>query len=107
MVIDGESGTVAPEEKTDVLIEGPSEETSLTIGNENVGTVVPEEEAVSERKAVVFLGPYHSYSRADTACFEAEVAEQLVKREVAVWLKDAKKALAARPGATDHDTDIG
>ena len=84
-----------------------SEETTLINESETIGTVVPEEETVSERKAVVFLGPYHSYSRADTACFDAEVAEQLVARKVAVWLKDAKKALAVRPGEFDHDTDVG
>lgn len=71
------------------------------------GTVVPEGETVSDRKAVVFLGPYHSYSRADTACFEAEIAAQLVERKIAVWLKDAKKALSSRPGEFENDLDIG
>lgn len=59
------------------------------------------------RKAVVFLGPYHRYSRGDTACFDAEYAEKLVERHIAVWPKDAKKALSPRQGADDHDTDIG
>ena len=101
-------GTVAPGEKTDALIEGPSEEALLTVGNEEVGTVVPEEETVSKRTAVVFLGPYRSYSRGDTACFDNAVSIELEEdRKVAVWPKDAKKALAARPGEFDHDTDIG
>lgn len=89
-------------------------ETNTATGDENSdaddslknGTVVPTGAAVS-RKAVVFLGPYHRYSRADTACFDEATAEGLVKRGIAVWPKDAKKALAPRPGADDHDTDIG
>lgn len=59
------------------------------------------------RKAVVFLGPYHRYSRGDTACFDAEYAEKLVERHIAAWPKDAEKALSPRKGADDHDTDIG
>ncbi|ECL7394910.1 hypothetical protein FTS54_21805 [Salmonella enterica subsp. enterica] len=59
------------------------------------------------RKAVVFLGPYHRYSRGDTACFDAEYAEKLVERHIVVWPKGAKKALSPRQGADDHDTDIG
>ncbi|EPJ7184088.1 hypothetical protein [Citrobacter amalonaticus] len=60
-----------------------------------------------KRKAVVFLGPYHRYSRGDTACFDAEYAEKLVERHIAVWPKDAEKALSLRKGVDDHDTDIG
>lgn len=59
------------------------------------------------RKAVFFLGPYHRYSRGDTACFDAEYAEKLVERHIAVWPEDAEKALSPRKGADDHDTDIG
>ncbi|ELV0566565.1 hypothetical protein SIM45_004326 [Salmonella enterica] len=59
------------------------------------------------RKAVFFLGPYHRYSRGDTACFDAEYAETLVERHIAVWPEDAEKALSPRKGADDHDTDIG
>lgn len=59
------------------------------------------------RKAVVFLGPYHRYSRGDTACFDAKYAEVLVERHIAVWPNDAEKALSPRQGADDHDTDIG
>jgi len=70
------------------------------------GTVVPTGAEVSQ-KAVVFLGPHHRYSRGDTACFETETAEALVKRRIAVWPKDARKALAPRPGDDDYDTDIG
>lgn len=83
------------------------EQNILTVGDGEIGTVVPEGETVSDRKAVVFLGPYHSYSRADTACFEAEIAAQLVERKIAVWLKDAKKALSSRPGEFENDLDIG
>ena len=60
-----------------------------------------------KRKAVVFLGPYHRYSRGDTACFDAKYAEELVERHIAVWPNDAEKALSPRQGADDHDTDIG
>ena len=59
------------------------------------------------RKAVFFLGPYHRYSRGDTACFDAEYAEKLAERHIAVWPEDAEKALSPRKGADDHDTDIG
>lgn len=70
------------------------------------GTVVPTGADLSQ-KAVVFLGPHHRYSRGDTACFEAATAEALVNRRIAVWPKDAKKALAPRPGDDAYDTDIG
>lgn len=90
-------------------------ETNTGTGDENSdaddslknGTVVPTGAEVS-RKAVVFLGPHHRYSRGDVATFDAKKAQELVEvRGVAVWPKDAKKALASRPGADDHDTDIG
>ena len=85
----------------------PPEQNIPTVDDGKIGTVVPEGETVSDRKAVVFLGPYHSYSRADTACFEAEIAAQLVERKIAVWPKDAKKALSPRPGEFENDLDIG
>ena len=77
-----------------------------TITDAAIGTVVPAGETV-ERLAVVFLGPHHRYSRGDTACFDAEQSQQLVARGIAVWPKDAKRALSTRPGANEHDTDIG
>lgn len=77
-----------------------------TITAAAIGTVVPAGETV-ERSAVVFLGPHHRYSRGDTACFDAEQSQQLVARGIAVCPKDAKRALSTRPGADDHDTDIG
>lgn len=61
----------------------------------------------STRKAVVFLGPHHRYSRGDTACFDAVHAKDLVDRNIAVWPEDAKKAMAPRKGESDFDTDIG
>lgn len=79
----------------------------LPVAASENGTVVPEGETVSDRKAVVFLGPYHNYSRSDMACFEAEIAAQLVERNIAVWPKDAKKALSSRPGEFENDLDIG
>lgn len=85
----------------------PSVQPPPPVDDGKIGTVVPEGETVSDRIAVVFLGPYHSYSRADTACFDAEIAAQLVERNIAVWLKDAKKALSSRPGEFENDTDIG
>ena len=68
-------------------------------------TVVPS--AVLNRKAVVFLGPHHRYSRKDIACFDSEHAEELVERGIAVWPDDAVKALAPRPGDDKYETDIG
>ena len=59
------------------------------------------------RTSVVFVTAYQRYVRADQATFEEAIATDLVKRGLAVWPKDAKKALAARPGEFDHDTDIG
>lgn len=34
-------------------------------------------------------------------------AEELVKRRIAVWPKDAERALKPKPGDSDFDTDIG
>lgn len=114
-VDDGEIGTVAPAGDTATQNESiesaetvlPPEQNIPTVDGEKIGTVVPEGETVSDRKAVVFLGPYHNYSRADMACFEAEIAAQLVERNIAVWPKDAKKALSSRPGEFENDLDIG
>lgn len=75
-------------------------------GDEN-GIVVPVVKSVPERRAVVFLGPYHRYSRADVAAFDAEYAEELVSRKIAAWPEDAEKALNPRKAGDDHETDIG
>lgn len=80
--------------------------TDVITGDE-IGTVVPVSKSVQERRAVVFLGPYHRYSRADIAAFDAEYAEELVKRKIAAWPEDAKRALNPRRGDDDHETDIG
>ncbi|WP_116326643.1 hypothetical protein [Klebsiella aerogenes] len=63
--------------------------------------------AQTERKSVVFLGPYSRYSRGDIAWFDSKHAEELVERHIAVWPKDAKRAMAPKPGDDDFDTDIG
>lgn len=76
-------------------------------GNSENGTTVPAGVNVLERKAVVFLGPHHRYSRGDKAWFDSQYAETLVERNIAAWPKDAKRALAPRPGDHDFDTDIG
>ena len=76
-------------------------------GSDGSGTVVPAVNPVQERRAVVFLGPYHRYSRADVAAFDAEYAEELVARNIAAWAEDAKRALNPRRGDDDHETDIG
>ena len=62
---------------------------------------------MENRAAVVFLGPHTRYVRGDVATFDAERAAELVEKGVAVWPKDAKRALNPRKGDTDHDTDIG
>lgn len=80
--------------------------TDVITGDE-IGTVVPAVKSVPERRAVVFLGPYHRYSRADVAAFDAEYAEELVSRKIAAWLEDAEKALNPRKAGDDHETDIG
>lgn len=80
--------------------------TDVITGDEN-GTVVPVVKSVQERRAVVFLGPYHRYSRADVAAFDAEYAEELVSRKIAAWPEDAEKALNPRKAGDDHETDIG
>lgn len=71
------------------------------------GATASEGVSMPARKAVVFLGPHHRYSRGDTACFDAAHAEELVERNIAVWPEDAKKALTPRKGEIDFDTDIG
>lgn len=76
-------------------------------GKSENGTTVPAGVNVPERKAVVFLGPHHRYSRGDKAWFDSQYAETLVERNIAAWPKDAKRALAPRPGDHDFDTDIG
>ena len=60
----------------------------------------------AERKSVVFLGPHSRYSRGDIAWFEGSHAEELVKRRIAVWPKDAERALKPKTGDSDFDTDI-
>lgn len=67
----------------------------------------PAEVKMPGRKAVTFLGPHHRYSRGDIACFDSKYAEELVSRGIAVWPKDAKRAMAPKPGDDDFDTDIG
>ena len=76
-------------------------------GKSENGTTVPAGVNVPERKAVVFLGPHHRYSRGDKAWFDSQYADTLVERKIAVLPKDAKRALAPRPGDNDFDTDIG
>lgn len=76
-------------------------------GNSENGTTVPARVNVPERKAVVFLGPHHRYSRGDKAWFDSQYAETLVERNIAAWPKNAERALAPRPGDHDFDTDIG
>lgn len=87
------------------IVDGVISADAIT-GDEN-GTVVPAVKSVPERRAVVFLGPYHRYSRADVAAFDAEYAEELVKRKIAAWPEDAKRVLNPRRGDDDHETDIG
>lgn len=77
------------------------------ITGDEIGTVVPAVKSAPVRRAVVFLGPYHRYSRADVAAFDAEYAEELVTRKIAAWPEDAKRALNPRRGDDDHETDIG
>lgn len=101
---DSEAGTLTVNQGETFLGNGLI--TPGTITAAAIGTMVPAGETV-ERLAVVFLGPHHRYSRGDTACFDAEQSQQLVARGIAVWPKDAKRALSTRPGADDHDTDIG
>lgn len=74
-----------------------------TAADESHATAV----AQAERKAIVFLGPYSRYSRGDIACFDLQHAEELVERHIAVWPKDAERAMAPKPGDNDFDTDIG
>ncbi|HID4625138.1 hypothetical protein OW867_25460 [Klebsiella pneumoniae] len=76
---------------------------ATVVAQDNHATVV----AQAERKSVVFLGPHSRYSRADIAWFEGSHAEELVKRRIAVWPKDAERALKPKPGDSDFDTDIG
>ncbi|AAR83023.1 Gp7 [Klebsiella phage phiKO2] len=75
--------------------------------NSKSGKQAPAEVKMPGRKAVTFLGPHHRYSRGDIACFDSKYAEELVSRGIAVWPKDAKRAMAPKPGDSDFDTDIG
>lgn len=84
--------------------------TDTTITNAAIGTTVPAGDEMaqqSKREAVVFLGPYHRYSRGDMAVFDAQYAQELVDRRIAVWPRDAKRAMSPRPGDDDYATDIG
>ncbi|HAO0322002.1 TPA: hypothetical protein IGZ64_001796 [Escherichia coli] len=100
---------------TEHTVDGDGDQsTAAGSGNDGVDLTVSEVNGATgltgaevARKAVVFLGPYHRYSRGDTACFDAEYAEELVERHIAVWPEDAKKAMSPRKGADNHDTEIG
>lgn len=84
--------------------------TDTTITNAAIGTTVPAGDEMAQqgkREALVFLGPYHRYSRGDMAVFDAQYAQELVDRRIAVWPRDAKRALSPRPGDDDYATDIG
>lgn len=84
--------------------------TDATITNAAIGTTVPAGDEMAQqgkREAVVFLGPYHRYSRGDMAVFDAQYAQELVDRRIAVWPRDAKRAMSPRPGDDDYATDIG
>lgn len=59
------------------------------------------------RVAVTFLGPFSRYSRGDVACFDSTVAQDMVDRNIAVWAKDAERALQPNMDDDAHDTDIG
>lgn len=59
------------------------------------------------RVAVTFLGPFSRYSRGDVACFDNAVAQDMVDRNIAVWAKDAERALQPNKDDDAHDTDIG
>lgn len=59
------------------------------------------------RVAVTFLGPFSRYSRGDVACFDSAVAQDMVDRNIAVWAKDAERALQPNKDDDAHDTDIG
>lgn len=59
------------------------------------------------RVAVAFLGPFSRYSRGDVACFDSAVAQDMVNRNIAVWAKDAERALKTNKDDDAHDTDIG
>lgn len=59
------------------------------------------------RVAVTFLGPFSRYSRDDVACFDSAVAQDMVDRNIAVWAKDAERALQPNKDDDAHDTDIG
>lgn len=100
-----------PKQKADadtVIDNNDINEVVTTSGDDGeIGTVVPEVSSEPERRSVVFLGPHHRYSRADVAAFDAEYAEELVARKIAVWSEDAKRALNPRRGDDDHETDIG
>lgn len=59
------------------------------------------------RVAVTFLGPFSRYSRGDVACFDSAVAQDMVARNIAVWAKDAERALQPHKDDDAHDADIG
>ncbi|HFT6645245.1 TPA: hypothetical protein ACGRNC_004804 [Klebsiella pneumoniae] len=90
-----------------MAVKNKSVEPEETVAKDSHATVVAQAVSSPEREAVVFLGPHHRYSRGDVACFERQRAEELVKRRIAVWPKDAERALKPKPGDSDFDTDIG
>lgn len=59
------------------------------------------------RRMAFFPGSYHRYSHGDMTCFDAEYAEKLVERHIAIWSEDTEEVLSPRKGADNHDTDIG
>ncbi|WKL82072.1 MULTISPECIES: hypothetical protein [Raoultella] len=99
-----EGGESASGSYADTPVDGPE---NTGTSNSKSEPQAPAEVKVPERKAVVFLGPYHRYSRGDKACFDSHYADELVSRGIAVWPKDAKRAMTPKPGDNDFDTDIG
>ncbi|MCM7566414.1 MULTISPECIES: hypothetical protein [Enterobacter cloacae complex] len=101
---DGDGSAPGPDANIDSAGDAKQDETPEERMSKLTGKVASVQ---NERVAVTFLGPFSRYSRGDVACFDSAVAQDMVDRNIAVWAKDAERALQPNKDDEAHDTDIG
>lgn len=101
---DGDGSAPGPDANIDSAGDAKQDETPEERMSKLTGKVASVQNG---RVAVTFLGPFSRYSRGDVACFDSAVAQDMVDRNIAVWAKDAERALQPNKDDEAHDTDIG
>lgn len=77
------------------------QEPEISMESPTVGTMVPVVSTEQERCIVHFLIPYQRYTRGDLAGFSAEIAQQLVARNIACWPEDVE-GKTKKDGSDDY-----